>query len=164
MRRSSRCFFTSRSPSTCLRPALRSLALFVLGGGLALVLYWKPVKDPIHSLFAKRLYIDDFYNWLVRNGSDGLAMLSGWADRWVVDLFVVQLPARFTGLRIRPALSSTGQYPGLRLLLWRRSNRSDLHLAGMISPLLCLVVLPIAGAILMIAGTQARTRLWSHQC
>ena len=23
------------------------LALFVLGGGLALVLYWKPVKDPI---------------------------------------------------------------------------------------------------------------------
>ena len=23
-------------------------------------------------------------------------MLSGWADRWVVDLFVVQLPARFT--------------------------------------------------------------------
>ena len=73
------------------------LALFVLGGGLALVLYWKPVKDPILiPLFAKRLYIDDFYNWLVRNGSDGLAMLSGWADRWVVDLFVVQLPARFT--------------------------------------------------------------------
>jgi NADH-quinone oxidoreductase subunit L len=73
------------------------LALFVLGGGLALLLYWKPVKDPILiPLFAKRLYIDDFYNWLVRNVQDGLAMLSGWADRWVIDLFVVQLPARFT--------------------------------------------------------------------
>ena len=73
------------------------LALFVLGGGLALVLYRKPVKDPILiPLFAKRLYIDDFYNWLVRNVQDGLAMLSGWTDRWIVDLFVVQLPARFT--------------------------------------------------------------------
>ena len=73
------------------------LALFVLGGGLALALYWKPVKDPILiPLFAKRLFIDDFYNWLVRNVHDGLALLSGWADRWVVDLFVVQLPARFT--------------------------------------------------------------------
>jgi NADH-quinone oxidoreductase subunit L len=73
------------------------LALFVLGGGLALLLYWKPVKDPIVvPLFANRLYIDDFYNWLVRNVQDGLAMLSGWVDRWVVDLFVVQLPARFT--------------------------------------------------------------------
>ena len=34
MRRSSRCFFTSRSPSTCLRH-YALLALFVLGGGLA---------------------------------------------------------------------------------------------------------------------------------
>ena len=73
------------------------LALFVLGGGLALFLYWKPTKDPILiPLFANRLYIDDFYNWLVRTVQDGLAMLSGWIDRWVVDLFVVQLPARLT--------------------------------------------------------------------
>jgi NADH-quinone oxidoreductase subunit L len=73
------------------------LALFVLGGGLALFLYWKPAKDPIFiPLFANRLYIDDFYNWLVRTVQDGLATLSGWADRWIVDLFVVQLPARFT--------------------------------------------------------------------
>jgi NADH-quinone oxidoreductase subunit L len=73
------------------------LALFVLGGGLALVLYWKPAKDPIViPLFANRLYIDDFYNWLVRTVQDGLATLSGWVDRWIIDLFVVQLPARFT--------------------------------------------------------------------
>jgi NADH-quinone oxidoreductase subunit L len=73
------------------------LALFVLGGGLALALYWKPAKDPIFiPLFANRLYIDDFYNWFVRTVQDGLAMLSGWVDRWIIDLFVVQLPARFT--------------------------------------------------------------------
>ena len=30
------------------------------------------------------------------NVQDGLAMLSGWVDRWVVDLFVVQIPGRFT--------------------------------------------------------------------
>jgi NADH-quinone oxidoreductase subunit L len=73
------------------------LALFVLGGGLALLLYRKPAKDPIFiPLFANRLYIDDFYNWLVKTVQDGLAMLSGWADRWIVDLFIVQVPARFT--------------------------------------------------------------------
>ncbi len=73
------------------------LALFILGGGLALLLYRKPAKDPVFiPLFANRLYIDNFYEWLVRNVQDGLATLSGWVDRWVVDLFVVQLPARFT--------------------------------------------------------------------
>jgi len=45
-------------------------------------------------LFANRLYIDDFYNWLVKTVQDGLALLSGWVDRWIVDLFVVQIPSR----------------------------------------------------------------------
>ena len=73
------------------------LLMFVLGAGLALWLYRNAVKDPVSvPLFANRLYIDDFYDWLVRNLQDGLAMLSGWADRWIVDLFVVQIPSRFT--------------------------------------------------------------------
>ncbi len=72
-------------------------AIFSIAAGLALFLYRKPEKDPIFiPLFANRLYIDDVYNWLVKTVQDGLAMLSGWVDRWVVDLFVVQLPARFT--------------------------------------------------------------------
>ena len=59
--------------------------------------YRNPAKDPVViPLFANRLYIDDFYNWLVKNVQDGLALLSGWVDRWVVDLFVVQIPSRFT--------------------------------------------------------------------
>ncbi|HEU4679266.1 MAG TPA: NADH-quinone oxidoreductase subunit L [Terrimicrobiaceae bacterium] len=73
------------------------LGLFVGSAVLALVLYRNPEKDPVViPLFANRLYIDDFYNWLVKNGQDGLAMLAGWMDRWVIDLFVVQIPARFT--------------------------------------------------------------------
>jgi NADH-quinone oxidoreductase subunit L len=73
------------------------LALFVIAAGFAIFLYHKPAKDPVFvPLFANRLYIDDFYNWFVKTVSDGLAMLSGWVDRWIVDLFVVQIPARFT--------------------------------------------------------------------
>ncbi len=73
------------------------LALFLVAAGLAVFLYRNPAKDPIFvPLFANRLYIDDFYDWLVRTVQDGLAMLSGWVDRWIVDLFIVQIPARFT--------------------------------------------------------------------
>jgi NADH-quinone oxidoreductase subunit L len=73
------------------------LALFLIAAGLALFLYRNPAKDPVYiPLFARRLYIDDFYDWFVKTVQDGLAMLSGWVDRWIVDLFVVQIPARFT--------------------------------------------------------------------
>jgi NADH-quinone oxidoreductase subunit L len=73
------------------------LAMFVVAGGLALFLYRNPAKDPVViPLFANRLYMDDAYNWLVKNVQDALAMLIGWVDRWIVDLFVVQIPARFT--------------------------------------------------------------------
>jgi NADH-quinone oxidoreductase subunit L len=73
------------------------LALFLIAAGLALFLYRNPEKDPVYiPLFANRLYVDDFYDWFVKTVQDGLAMLSGWVDRWIVDLFVVQIPARFT--------------------------------------------------------------------
>ena len=73
------------------------LAMFVLGAGLAILLYRNPAKDPVViPLFANRFYIDDLYNWLVKNVQDSLASLGGWMDRWVVDLFVAQIPSRFT--------------------------------------------------------------------
>jgi NADH-quinone oxidoreductase subunit L len=72
-------------------------AIFAITAVLTLILYRRPEKDPIFiPLFANRFYIDDAYNWFVKTVQDGLAMLCGWVDRWVVDLFVVQLPARFT--------------------------------------------------------------------
>jgi NADH-quinone oxidoreductase subunit L len=71
-------------------------AMFVVGAVLALLLYRNPAKDPVFiPLFANRLYIDDFYDWFVKTVQDGLALLSGWVDRWIVDLFVVQIPSRF---------------------------------------------------------------------
>lgn len=73
------------------------LAVFLAGAAGAFLLYRNPAKDPVVvPVFANRFYIDEFYNWLVKTGQDGLALLSGWADRWVVDLFVVQIPSRFT--------------------------------------------------------------------
>jgi NADH-quinone oxidoreductase subunit L len=93
-----RIFFHVEEPEHVpgiLRYAL--LAMFALGAGLALLIYRNPAKDPVLiPLFANRLYIDDFYDWFVKTVQDGLALLSGWVDRWVVDLFVVQIPSRFT--------------------------------------------------------------------
>jgi NADH-quinone oxidoreductase subunit L len=72
-------------------------ALFLAGTGLAWVLYRRAEKDPISiPLFANRFYIDNGYAWLVKTFQDGLASLSGWADRWVVDLLVVQAPSKLT--------------------------------------------------------------------
>ncbi len=72
--------------------------LTALLGGLALaaVLYLRgPAKDPVRiPLFANRLYIDNFYNWLVARIQGGLAVLSSWFDRWIIDGLVVTGSAR----------------------------------------------------------------------
>lgn len=67
------------------------LAMFLGGLGLAWALYARAGKDPVSiPFFANRFYIDDLYNWLVKNVQGGLAWLSGWADRWVIDLVLVR--------------------------------------------------------------------------
>ncbi|MEI6033860.1 MAG: NADH-quinone oxidoreductase subunit L [Verrucomicrobiae bacterium] len=76
-----------------LHPAL--LLLFVGGVALAARLYWNASSDPVCiPFFARRLYIDDGYAWAVKNIQDGGALVLSWADRWVVDLFVVQVPSK----------------------------------------------------------------------
>jgi len=68
------------------------LGMFFLGLIPAWLMYARAEKDPISiPLFANRFYIDDLYNWIVRNIQGGLACLSGWADRWVVDFFLVRV-------------------------------------------------------------------------
>jgi len=67
------------------------LAALGVGFLLAAALYARgPAKDPVRiPLFANRLYIDNFYSWLVANVQGGLAVLGSWFDRWVIDgLFV----------------------------------------------------------------------------
>lgn len=83
-----------------------ALLLMFLGGLVgAWALYRNAQKDPLNiPLFANRLYIDNFYAWLVKTFQDGVAWISGWADRWIVDLLVVQVPSKlvwFTGYVLR---------------------------------------------------------------
>ena len=80
-------------------PKIVHLALLaaLLGGlVLAALLYLRgPAKDPVRiPLFANRLYIDNFYNWLVARVQGGLAVLSSWFDRWIIDGLVVTGSAR----------------------------------------------------------------------
>jgi NADH-quinone oxidoreductase subunit L len=72
-------------------------AMFFGGAGLSALLYFKAQKDPISiPLFANRLYIDNVYFWFVNNIQGGGAAFLSWADRWIVDLLVVQVPSKLT--------------------------------------------------------------------
>ncbi len=72
--------------------------LGALLGGLALAaaLYLRgPAKDPVRiPLFANRLYIDNFYAWLVARVQGGMAVAGSWFDRWIIDGVVVTGSAR----------------------------------------------------------------------
>jgi NADH-quinone oxidoreductase subunit L len=71
------------------------LALFFLSAAGAIALYRGAEKDPVFiPFFANRFYIDERYDWLVKNVQDAGSWVLAWLDRWVVDLLVVQLPAR----------------------------------------------------------------------
>jgi len=89
-------FFHTAEPGRVpafLHPVL--LVLFAAGVGSAYLLYRGADKDPVSiPFFANRLYIDSGYAWAVKNIQDGGALGLSWADRWIVDLFVVQVPSK----------------------------------------------------------------------
>jgi NADH-quinone oxidoreductase subunit L len=72
------------------------LGFLAAGAVLAALLYLRgPAKDPVRiPLFANRLYIDNFYNWLVARVQGGLAVLGSWFDRWIIDGLIVTGSAR----------------------------------------------------------------------
>jgi NADH-quinone oxidoreductase subunit L len=93
-------FFNLARPDHELVPHLLHpllYAMFFGGAGLSALLYFKAQKDPISiPLFANRLYIDNVYFWFVNNIQGGGAAFLSWADRWIVDLLVVQVPSKLT--------------------------------------------------------------------
>ena len=72
------------------------LGFLASGAVLAAWLYLRgPARDPVRiPLLANRLYIDNFYNWLVVRGQGGLAVFGSWFDRWIIDGLVVTGSAR----------------------------------------------------------------------
>lgn len=72
------------------------LAALIGGLILAAALYARgPLKDPVRiPFFANRLYIDNFYSWLVTRVQGGLGVLGSWFDRWIIDGLVVTGSAR----------------------------------------------------------------------
>jgi NADH-quinone oxidoreductase subunit L len=89
-------FFHVEEPSHVphiLHPIL--LVLFVIGVVGAFLLYRRAEKDPVCiPFFANRLYIDDIYNWGVKNIQDSGAGVMAWADRWLIDGLIVQVPSK----------------------------------------------------------------------
>ncbi|HRJ71495.1 MAG TPA: NADH-quinone oxidoreductase subunit L [Terrimicrobiaceae bacterium] len=92
----SRIFFQLEEPENVPHVVhFALLAMFLGGFALAWALYRRAEKDPLSiPLFANRLYIDPVYAWIVKTFQDGVGWLAGWADRWVVDLFVAQIPSK----------------------------------------------------------------------
>ena len=67
-------------------PVLATLAIIV-GAGSAIAIYRKRTNEP-HPIDLLRhgFYIDDFYKALIRSTQELLARISGFCDRWIIDV------------------------------------------------------------------------------
>ena len=71
-------------------PALAFSAV-ILGVGSAVVLYRNQTSEPFDiELLRQRLYIDEFYGWLIDSTQELLARFTGFCDRWVIDAGAVR--------------------------------------------------------------------------
>jgi NADH-quinone oxidoreductase subunit L len=76
--------------NTVIVPALALLALLI-GVGLAALLYRNRASDPLHiGLLRNRLYIDNFYQWLIDRTQELLARIANFLDRWMLNTAVVR--------------------------------------------------------------------------
>ena len=77
-------------------PVLAIIAL-MLGVGLAIVLYRGRATEPVTlELLRRKLYIDDFYGWLIDWTQELLARVAAFIDRWVIDAGAVGGSSRGT--------------------------------------------------------------------
>src|SRR5204863_2845690 len=77
-------------------PVLAIIAL-ILGVGLAIVLYRGRATEPVTlELLRRKLYIDNFYGWLIDWTQELLARVAAFVDRWVIDAGAVGGSSRGT--------------------------------------------------------------------
>jgi NADH-quinone oxidoreductase subunit L len=71
-------------------PAL-AIGAMLAGIALGFALYRNKETDPINvPALRRRLYIDDFYGWLIGWTQDLLASISAFVDRWIIDVAAVR--------------------------------------------------------------------------
>jgi NADH-quinone oxidoreductase subunit L len=71
-------------------PALALIAL-ILGVGIGVWLYRDRERDPLHvDLIRRRLYFDEFYEWLIDHTQELLARIAAFFDRWIIDAGAVR--------------------------------------------------------------------------
>jgi NADH-quinone oxidoreductase subunit L len=73
-----------------LIPAL-AISTMILGAGLAFAVYRNRTTEPVDiALFRRRLYLDEFYTWVIDSTQEMLARISAFFDRWIIDAGVVR--------------------------------------------------------------------------
>src|SRR5439155_1609622 len=77
-------------------PALAIVALIV-GSGLAIALYRNRTAEPVDvEILRHKLYLDEFYSWLIYWTQELLARVSAFVDRWIIDAGAVGGSSRGT--------------------------------------------------------------------
>ncbi|MEP7071019.1 MAG: NADH-quinone oxidoreductase subunit L [Verrucomicrobiota bacterium] len=70
---------------------LLPLVAMTAGSVLAFLLYRGRATDPLNlRALRDRLYLDEFYGWIIEHTQDALARLSAFIDRWLIDAGAVR--------------------------------------------------------------------------
>jgi NADH-quinone oxidoreductase subunit L len=71
-------------------PALALLAMLA-GAGVAIFVYRGRTADPLSiRALRRKLYVDEFYGWLIDNTQELLARISAFIDRWIIDAGIIR--------------------------------------------------------------------------
>jgi NADH:ubiquinone oxidoreductase subunit 5 (subunit L)/multisubunit Na+/H+ antiporter MnhA subunit len=58
----------------------------ILGIGLGVVIYRNKAEEPINlGVLRCKLYLDEFYGWLIRWTQGALSTIAAFFDRWIID-------------------------------------------------------------------------------
>jgi NADH-quinone oxidoreductase subunit L len=65
---------------------LLAIAAMILGLGLGLMIYRNKAEEPINvGALSRKLYFDEFYEWLIRRTQGALSNIFSFFDRWIID-------------------------------------------------------------------------------